>query len=83
MEASHRPKQANIFEGGKIQNVNTRIQICLSDSKSMGLLNRPFRCPPSHPRPPNLKEGFVVHLQVSDLPVHLSALQASDLPTSQ
>ena len=48
----------------------------------MGVINSPLRCLPSHPHPSNLQEVPTVHLQVSNLPVHLSPNWASYGPTS-
>ena len=83
MEVSYRPKQAKfLFKSKKVQDGNVRIHKELSDSRGMGLLNRPLRRLPSHPNPPNLKEVLIVDPQLSDLPVHLSAVRASKSHTS-
>ena len=54
----------------------------LLDSGRMGLLNSHAKCLPSHSYPPKLKEDSAVHSQVPILPIHLSALWASNSPTS-
>ena len=57
VEASNRPKQAqHLPTCGKIQNGNTGVHHGLSDSRGMGVVDRPIRCLPSHPHPPKLKE---------------------------
>ena len=57
VEASDRPKQAQCLRTcRKVQNGNTRVHQGLSDSRGMGVVDRPIRCLPSHPHPPKLKE---------------------------
>ena len=57
VEASDRPKQAqHLSICRKVQNGNSRVHQGLSDSSRMGVVNRPVRCLPSHPRPPKPKE---------------------------
>ena len=61
----------------KVQNGNTRVHQGLSDSRGMGVIDRPIRCLPSHPHPPKLKEvPKVCHksqvFQFTSLPFGLS-----------
>ena len=57
VEASNRSKQAqHLPTCRKVQNGNTRIHQGFSDSRGMGVVNRPSRRLPSHPHPPKLKE---------------------------
>ena len=57
VEASNRPKQAqHLPTCRKVQNGNTRVHQGLSDSRGIGVVDRPNRCLPSHPHPPKLKE---------------------------
>ena len=50
VEASNRPKQAqHLPTCRKVQNGNTRIHQGFSDSRRMGVINRPSRRLPSHP----------------------------------
>ena len=57
VEASNRPKQAqHLPTCRKVQNGNTRVHQGLSDSRGMGVVDRPIRHLPSHPHPPRLKE---------------------------
>ena len=57
VEACNRPKQAqHLPTCRKVQNGNTRVHQGLSDSRGMGVLDRPIRGLPSHPHPPKLKE---------------------------
>ena len=52
VEASNRPKQAqHLPTCGKVQNGNTRVHQGLSDSRGMGVVNRPIRRLPSHSHP--------------------------------
>ena len=47
VEASNRPKQAqHLPTCGKVQNGNTRVHEDLSDSRGMGVVDRPIRCLP-------------------------------------
>ena len=52
----------------------------LSDSRGMGVVDRPIRCLPLHPHPPKLKEVPKVLPQVTGVPVHLPVLRASHGP---
>ena len=57
VEASNRPKQAqHLPTCRKVQNGNTRVHQGLSESRGIGVVDRPIRCLPSHPHPPKLKE---------------------------
>ena len=57
VEASDRPKQAqHLPTCRKVHNGNTRVHQGLSDSRGMGVVDRPIRRLPSHPHPPKLKE---------------------------
>ena len=57
VEASNRPRQAQYLPTcRKVQNGNTRIHQGLSDSRGMGVFDRPSRCLSSNPHPPKLKE---------------------------
>ena len=81
VEASNRSKQAqHLPTCRKLQNGNTRVHQGLSDSRGMGVIDRPIRRLPSHPHPPKLKEVPKVLPQVTGVPVHLSALRASHSP---
>ena len=81
VEASNRPKQAqHLRTCRKVQNGNTRVHQGLSDSRGMGVVDRPIRCLPSHPHPSKLKEVPKVLPQVTGVPVHLPALWASHGP---
>ena len=81
VEASNRPKQAqHLPTCRKVQNGNTRVHQGLSDSRGMGVVDRPIRRLPSHPHPPKLKEVPEVLPEVTGVPVHLPALQASHGP---
>ena len=55
VEASNRPKRAqHLPTCRKVQNGNTRVHQGLSDSRGMGVVDRPIRHLPSHPHPPKL-----------------------------
>ena len=58
----------------------TRVHQGLSDSRGMGVVDRPIRRLPSHPHPPKLKKVPKVLPQVTGFPVHLPALRASHGP---
>ena len=64
-----------------VQNGNTRVHQGLSDSRGMGIVNRPIIHLPSHPHPPKLKEVPKVLPQVTGVPVHLPSFRASHSPT--
>ena len=82
VEASNRPKQAkHLPTCRKVQNGNTRIHQGFSDSRGMGVVDRPSRCLPSHPHPPKLKEIPKVLPQVAGVPVHFPFLQTSHGPS--
>ena len=82
VEASNRPKQAqHLPTCRKVQNGNTRVHQDLSDSRGMGVIDRPIRRLPSHPHPPKLKEVPKVLPQVASVPVHLPSLRASHGPS--
>ena len=82
VEASNRPKQAqHLPTCRKVQNGNTRVHQDLSDSRGMGVVDRPIRCLPSHPHPPKLKEAPKVLPQVTGVPVHLPFLRVSHGPS--
>ena len=82
VEASNRPKQAqHLPTCRKVQNGNTIVHQDLSDSRGMGVVNRPIRRQPSHPHPPKLKEVPKVLPQVAGVPVHLPSLRASHGPS--
>ena len=83
MEASNRPKQAQHLPNCRyVQNRNTRVHQGLSDSRGMGVIDRPIGQLPSHPQPPKLKEIPKVLTQVTGVPVHLPSLPASNGHTS-
>ena len=72
VEASNRPKQAqHLPTCRKVQNGNTRVHPGLSDSRGMGVVNRPIRRLPSHPHPPKLKDVPKVLPQVASVSVHV------------
>ena len=82
VETSNRPKQAQHLPNcRKVQNGNTRVHEDLSDSRGMGVVDRPMRHLPSHPHPPKLKEVPKVLPQVTGVPVHLPSLWASHCPS--
>ena len=82
MEASDRPKQAQHFPTcRKVQNENCRVHQGLSDSRGMGVVDRPIRCLPSHPHSPQLKEVPKVLPQVTGVPVHLPSFWTSHSPS--
>ena len=57
VEASDRTEQAqHLPTCRKVQNGNTRVHQGLSDSRGMGVIDRPIRLLSSHPHPPKLKE---------------------------
>ena len=69
VEASNRLKQAqHLPTCRKVQN---RVYQDLSDSRGMGVIDRPIRHLPSHSHPPKLKEVPKVLPQVTGVPVHL------------
>ena len=72
MAASNRPKQAQHLP---TQNENTSVHQDLSDSRGMGVADRPIKRLPSHPDPPKLKEVPKFLPQVTDVPVHLPSPQ--------
>ena len=75
VEASNRPKQAqHLPTCRKVQNGNTRVHQGLSDSRGMGVVDRPSRRLPSHPHPPTLKEVPKVLPQVASVSVHFPSL---------
>ena len=61
--------------------METPESIRTSDSRGMGVVDRPIRRLSSPPHPPRLKEVPKVLPQVTGVPVHLSSLQASHGPT--
>ena len=69
VDASNRPKQAQHPKQG------------LSDSRGMGIVDRPIEGLPSHLHPPKLKEVPKVLPQVTGFPVHLSSFWPSHGPT--
>ena len=72
MEASDRPQQAqHLPTYRKIQNGNSRVHQGLSDSRGMGVVDRPARHLSSHPHPPKLKEVPKVLPQFTGVPVPL------------
>ena len=72
VEASNRPKQAQRLPTcRKVQNGNTRIHQGFSDSRGMGVVDRPMRRLPSHPPPPKLREVPQV-FQFTSLPFGLA-----------
>ena len=82
VEASNRPKQAQHLPScRKIQNENTRVHQGLSDSRGMGVIDRPIRHPPSHSHPPKLKEVPKVLPQVPSVSVHFPSLWTSHGPS--
>ena len=82
VEASNRPKQAqHLPTCRKVQNGITRIHEGFSDSRGMGVIDRPSRRLPSHPHPPKLKELPKVLPQVAGVPVDLPSLWTSHSPS--
>ena len=75
VEASKRPKEAqHLPTCRKVQNENTRVHQDLSDSRGMGVADRPIRCLPSHPHPPKIKEVLKGLPQVASVSVHFPSL---------
>ena len=82
VEASNRPMQAqHLPTCRKVQNGNTRVHQGLSDSRRMGVIDRPIRCLPSHPHPPKLEEVPKVLPQVASVSVHFPSLRTSHGPS--
>ena len=82
VEASNRPKQAqHLPTGRKVQNGNTRVHQGLSDSRGMGVVDRPSRRLSSHSHPPKLQEVPKVLPQVSSVSVHFPSLSTSHGPS--
>ena len=82
VEASHRPKQAqHLPTCRKVQNGNIRVHQGLSDSRGMGVVDRPIRSLTSHPHPPKLKEVPKVLPQVAFVSVHFPSLRTSHGPS--
>ena len=52
-----------------------------SDSREMGVIDRPVRCLPSYPHPPKLKEVPMGFPQFTGIPVHLPPFRPSYSPT--
>ena len=52
----------------------SRLNTFLSDSRGMGVVDRPIRRLPSHPHPPKLKEVPKVLPQVASVSVHFPSL---------
>ena len=78
VEASNRPKQAQYLPTcRKFQNGNIRVHQGLSDSRGMGVFDRPIRRLPSHPHPPKLEEVPKVLPQVANVSVHLPSFRTS------
>ena len=79
VEASHRPKQAQLFSTRrKVQNGNSRVHQDLPDSRGVGIVDRSVGRLPAHP--PKLKEIPKVLLQGSGVPVHLPPIRTSHSP---
>ena len=82
VEACNRPKQAqHLPTCRKVLNGNIRVHQGLSDSRGMGVVDRPIRRLPSHPHPPELKEVPKVLPQVASVSVHLPSLRTSNVPS--
>ena len=82
VEASNRPKQAqHLPTCRKVQNGNTRVHQGLSDSRGMGVVDRPIGRLPSHPHPPKFKEVPKVLPQVAGVSVHFPSLRTSHGPS--
>ena len=80
VEASDRPKQSqHLVE--RVQNGNSRVHQGLSDSRGMGVVNRPVRHLSSHPHPLKLKKVHKVLPQCTGVPVHLPPFQPRHGPT--
>ena len=80
VEASDRPKQAqHLHPCRKVQNGNSRVHQDLSNSRGMGVNDRPIRQLPPHPHPPKLKE--VPLLQVTSVPVLLPSFWTNHSPS--
>ena len=65
----------------RFNNGNSRVHQGLSDSRGLGVVDRPIRSLPSHPHPPKLKEVPKVLPQVTGALVHLPSFQPSHGPT--
>ena len=82
VKASNRPKQAqHLPTCRKVQNGNTRVHQGLSDSRGMGVIDRPIRRLPSHSHPPKLKEVPTVLPQVASVSVHFPSFWTSHGPS--
>ena len=79
VDASDRPKQAqHLSTGRKVQNGISRVHQGISDSKVIGVINRPVRHLPSHP--PKLKV-FAVLPRFSGALVHFPPFLPNHGPT--
>ena len=59
---------------------NTKVHQGISDSRGMGVVDRPVRCLPSHSHPPKLKEVPKVFPQVTSVSVPLSPFGLGTAP---
>ena len=60
-----------------VQNGNSRVHQDLPNSRIMGIVDRPIRRLPSHPRPPKLKKIPKFLPQVAGVPAHLPPFRTS------
>ena len=82
VEVSNRPEQTqHLRTCRKVQNGNNRVHQGFSDSRGMGVIDRPIRCLPSHPHPPKLKEVPKVLPQVASVSFHFPSLWTSHGPS--
>ena len=81
MEASNRPEQLNTFLLVERFKMETPELQGLSDSRGMGVVDRPSRCLPLHPHSPKLKEIPKVLPQVTSVSVHFPSLRTSHGPS--
>ena len=61
--------------------METSVHQGLSDSREMGVVDRPIRYLPSHPHPPKLKEVPKVLPQVTGVPVYFNSFRTSHSPS--
>ena len=75
-QAQHHPTSR------KVQKGNNRVHQALSDSKGMGIIDKPVRHLSSHPHPPKLKGVPTVLPQFSGFQVHLPPFRFRHNPTN-
>ena len=76
----HQVPETLFLNGGIKEFVHLKKKKKKTYSRGMGVVDRLIRCLPSYHHPPKLKEIPKVLPQVTDFPVHLPALLASNGP---